>query len=89
MSYKRKKPKIRVYKPPTYWFLCACGCGRSRFGRPQARYYEKYCRVRAFLARKKANRSLEIQEKDRFLTDIRAIGKAYRLPNNELSKSHL
>lgn len=44
----------RTYKPKELvWFTCECGCQRSRWGRPQARHYEPYCRVRAFLQRRR------------------------------------
>ena len=32
-------------------FTCQCGCGRSRLGSPSAKYFEDYCRVRAWKAR--------------------------------------
>lgn len=46
-----------IYKPVEKTeFVCACGCGRSRTGFKFSKYFQPYCRVVAFNARKKAKR---------------------------------
>lgn len=49
----RRKPKVRV--------LCACGCGRYAEGNRGRKYYEPYCRLKAFLARKAEAEEKETQ----------------------------
>lgn len=47
----------RTYKPKDLvMFTCICGCNRNRLGRPQARYYEPSCRVKAFFSRQREQR---------------------------------
>jgi hypothetical protein len=43
----------KIYMPAEkVLVVCACGCGRTRWGNKKARYYNQNCRVRAFLRRK-------------------------------------
>ena len=47
---------MSIYKPVIKkTFTCICGCKRKRKGNAQAKYYETYCRVRAFRKRRNTN----------------------------------